>query len=61
MQELNKRKFAEYGCEIHCYMADEDVAREAKERKADKSDCQHGKSCKASGKVAFVIGNAPLR
>ena len=29
---INKRVLAEYGGEVHCFMADEDVAREAKER-----------------------------
>lgn len=56
---INKRKLAEYGCEIHCYMADEDVAREAKERKVTRAIVSMERAAKLPGKVAFVIGNAP--
>lgn len=56
---INKRKLEEYGCEIYCYMADEDVAREAKERKVTRAIVSMERAAKLPGKVAFVIGNAP--
>ena len=49
---INKRKLAEYGCEIHCYMADEDVAREAKERKVTRAIVSMERAAKLPGKVA---------
>ena len=56
---INKRKLEGYGCEIHCYMADEDVAKEAKERKVTRAVVSMERAAKLPGKVAFVIGNAP--
>ncbi len=40
-------------------MADEDVAREAKERKVTRAIVSMERAAKLPGKVAFVIGNAP--
>ena len=56
---INKRKLAEYGCDIHCYMADEDVAKEAKQRHVTRAIVSMERAARLPGKVAFVIGNAP--
>ena len=52
---INKRKLAEYGCDIHCYMADEDVAKEAKQRHVTRAIVSMERAARLPGKVAFVI------
>ena len=60
---INKKRAASYGAEVRCYMADEDVAREAKERgitRASVSMEYAARDIKKSGrKSLFAIGNAP--
>jgi len=56
---INKKMLARYGCEIHCYMADEDVSREAKERHVTRAIVSMERAAALSGPVAFAIGNAP--
>ncbi len=60
---INKRRLAAYGGSARCYMADETVAAEAKERgitRASVSMEHAARDAKASGrKTIFVIGNAP--
>ena len=60
---INKRKLAAYGGSARCYMADEDVAAEAKERgitRASVSMEHAARDARASGrKTVFSIGNAP--
>lgn len=56
---INKRRLAEYGCELRCFMADEEVAREAKERHVTRAIVSMERAAALNGKVAFVIGNAP--
>lgn len=60
---INKRKLASYGGSARCYMADEDVAAEARERgitRASVSMEHAARDAKASGhKTVFSIGNAP--
>ena len=60
---INKRRLASYGGSARCYMADETVAAEAKERgitRASVSMEHAARDAKASGrKMIFVIGNAP--
>ena len=34
---INKKRLAKFGGEVHCYMADEDVAQEAKQRELTRS------------------------
>ena len=48
MSGINKRRLAEYGGQVHCFIDDETVIREAKER---------GAAIKKP--VIFAIGNAP--
>ena len=60
---INKRRLAGYGGSVRCYMADEDVAAEAKERgvtRASVSMERAAADAMASGrKTIFAIGNAP--
>ena len=60
---INKKKLALYGGSVRCYMADEDVAAEAKERgitRASVSMEHAARDAKGSGrKTIFAIGNAP--
>ena len=60
---INKKRLAVYGGSARCYMADEAVAAEAKERgvtRASVSMEHAARDAKASGrKTIFVIGNAP--
>ena len=60
---INKKRLAGYGGSVRCYMADEDVAAEAKERgvtRASVSMERAAADAMASGrKTIFAIGNAP--
>lgn len=60
---INKKRLASYGGSARCYMADEDVAREAKERGITRASVsmEHAASdAKRSGKpTIFAVGNAP--
>ena len=56
---INKKRLAEYGGEVHCFMADEDVAREAKEREQTRASVSMERASKLKGPVIFAIGNAP--
>ena len=60
---INKKRLAVYGGSARCYMADEAVAAEAKERgitRASVSMEHAARDAKASGKkTIFAIGNAP--
>lgn len=60
---INKKRIAAFGGEVRCYMADEDVAREAKERGTTRASVsmEHAAAdILASGrKTIFAVGNAP--
>ena len=60
---INKKRLAVYGGSARCYMADEAVAAEAKERgitRASVSMEHAARDAKASGKkTIFAVGNAP--
>ncbi|SEI96858.1 precorrin-8X methylmutase [Lachnospiraceae bacterium A10] len=56
---INKRVLAEYGGEVHCFMADVDVAAEAKERGVTRATVSMERAAKLPNKVIFAIGNAP--
>jgi precorrin-8X/cobalt-precorrin-8 methylmutase len=60
---INKKRIAAFGGEVRCYMADGDVAREAKERgitRASVSMEHAARDTSQSGRpVIFAIGNAP--
>ena len=56
---INKKRLAGFGGEAHCYMADEDVAREAKERELTRAYVSMERAMKIPKPVIYVIGNAP--
>lgn len=58
---INKKKLASLGGEAHCFMSDEDVAKEAKERGCTRSAiCMERGAVLAEEKnIIFAIGNAP--
>ena len=56
---INKKKLASFGGEAICYMADEDVAKEAKERGITRAAVSMERASKLDKDVIFAIGNAP--
>lgn len=56
---INKRILAKFGGSVHCFIADEDVAMEAKERGITRSAVSMEKAAKLNRKLIFAIGNAP--
>ena len=57
---INKKALAESGCSAVCYMADEEVAREARERGVTRAVVSMEKASLFRGRpLIFVIGNAP--
>ena len=56
---INKRALAAYGGEVHCFMADEDVAKEAKERGVTRAYVSMEKASEIDAPLIFAIGNAP--
>lgn len=56
---INKKTLAFFGGEAHCYMADEIVARLAKERGSTRAAISMELASKLEKPVIFVIGNAP--
>ena len=56
---INKKKLASFGGEALCYMADEEVAAEAKDRGITRAAISMEKASKLDKDVIFAIGNAP--
>ncbi len=56
---INKKKLAEYGGEVHCFMADEDVALNAKELGVTRATVSMDKAAELDAPLIFAIGNAP--
>ena len=56
---INKKAAAKYGVSIHCFMADEDVSKEAIERGETRAALSMEKASHLKGPVIFAIGNAP--
>lgn len=59
MSGINKKMLAKFGGEVHCFMADEDVAVEAKARQVTRASVCMEKASKINKPVIFAIGNAP--
>ena len=59
MSGINKKMLAKFGGEVHCFMADEDVAAEAKARQITRASVCMEKASKINKPVIFAIGNAP--
>lgn len=56
---INKKKLAEFGGEVHCFMADEEVARQAGQRKVTRAWVSMEKASRLEKRAVFAIGNAP--
>ena len=56
---INKKALARYGGEAFCFIADEDVAVEAKERGVTRAVVSMEKAARMDRQLIFAIGNAP--
>ncbi|MEE1257975.1 MAG: precorrin-8X methylmutase [Lachnospiraceae bacterium] len=56
---INKKILARLGGQVHCFMADEDVAQIAKERKVTRATVSMEKAKTIQKPVIFAVGNAP--
>ena len=56
---VNKKEQAKYGGEAHCFMAEEEVAKIAKERGVTRAAVSMEKAAQIEKPVIFTIGNAP--
>lgn len=56
---INKKTLAEFGGRAHCFMADEEVARLAKQRNTTRAAVSMEKASAIEKPVIFAIGNAP--
>ena len=56
---INKKSLAKYGGEVHCFMADEEVARKAKERNETRAHVSMERALALPGSKLLVCGNAP--
>lgn len=56
---INKRALARYGGEVYCFMSDEDVAKEAKEKGSTRATVCMDKAAAMNRPLIFAIGNAP--
>lgn len=56
---VNKTRLAHFGGEAHCFMADPDVAEEAKSRGVTRATVSMERAAALNKPVIFAIGNAP--
>lgn len=56
---INKSRLKTYGGEVHCFMADEDIAKEAKARCVTRAAISMEHASKLPGPIIYAIGNAP--
>lgn len=59
MAGINKKRLATYGGEVHCFMADESVAKEAKERGVTRATVSMERAAELNVPIIFAVGNAP--
>lgn len=56
---INKKKLAQYGGKVHCFMADEDVASAAMAQQTTRAAVSMDKAAAMQEDCIFAIGNAP--
>lgn len=56
---INKKVLASFGGQAHCFMADEEVARLAKERQTTRAAICMERASQIDKPVIFAVGNAP--
>ncbi len=59
MSGINKKKLATFGGSVHCFMQDEDVAAEAKERGVTRASVSMERTAALGEDFIYAIGNAP--
>lgn len=56
---INKKRLAQFGGRAHCFMAEEEIATEAKKRQLTRAAVSMEHGAKLDKPVIFAIGNAP--
>ncbi|MCQ2240058.1 precorrin-8X methylmutase [Treponema sp.] len=56
---INGKALEKFGGTVHCFMADKDVAEEAKERSITRATVSMERASKLGKPVIFALGNAP--
>lgn len=56
---INKKRLERFGVRIKCFMSDEDVAREARERNVTRASVSVERASLIQGPVIYSVGNAP--
>ena len=56
---INKKRLAQYGGQVRCFMAEPEVAEEAKKRGVTRASVSMEKAAALPGRVVFAVGNAP--
>lgn len=56
---INKNAALKYNVEVKCFMAEEDVAREAQKRGETRASISMERAAKIKGPVIMAVGNAP--
>lgn len=56
---INKKVLAEFGGQAHCFMAEDEVARVAKERGITRAAVSMERAARIEKPVIFAVGNAP--
>lgn len=56
---INKNALAKWGGSVRCFMADESVAAEAKEKGVTRASICMERGAELAGPVIFAVGNAP--
>lgn len=56
---INKKRLAEYGSEVLCFMSDEDVAEMAKKNGTTRAVASMDKASALGREAIFAVGNAP--
>ena len=56
---INKKALAKYGGEVYCFISDEDVAQEAKQKGCTRATASMDKAARLEKPLIFAIGNAP--
>lgn len=56
---INKKVVLSLGGDVKCFMGEEDVSREAKQRGVTRAMISMEKACKIKGRLILAVGNAP--
>ena len=58
---INKKRLAQYGGQVYCFMSDEDVAEKAKRDGTTRAVASMEKACELEENLIFAIGNGYWR